>query len=161
MSTYSATISWSRQKDEKFTDNRYSRAHNWMFDGGETVKASSSPQVVPLPYSEESAVDPEEAFIASLSSCHMLWFLSIVAKRGFVVEAYEDEVEGIMEKNDEGNLAMTEVTLHPTVRYAEGHQPTKKEDTEMHHEAHEACFIANSVKTKINIEPKGNYRSTE
>ncbi|SMO74326.1 OsmC family protein [Gracilimonas mengyeensis] len=151
MSTYSATISWSRQEGEKFTNNRYSRAHSWKFDGGETINASSSPQVVPLPYSDESAVDPEEAFIASLSSCHMLWFLSIVAKRGFVVEAYEDEVEGIMEKNAEGKLAMTEVTLHPKVTYAEEHQPTEQRNDEMHHEAHEVCFIANSVKTKISI----------
>lgn len=159
MSTYSANISWSIKKDEKFTDNRYSRIHKWKFDGGETVHASSSPQVVPEPLSDPTAVDPEEAFIASLSSCHMLWFLSIAAKRGFVVEEYEDTVEGVMKKNADGKLAITEVTLRPNVRYAEGDQPTEQEDTEMHHEAHEACFIANSVKTEIRIELKGNYKT--
>lgn len=153
MSTYSAIISWSLRDEEKFTDNRYSRTHSWIFDGGETVPASSSPHVVPLPYSDESAVDPEEAFIASLSSCHMLWFLSIAAKRGFIVEQYEDAVEGLMQKNGEGKLAITDVTLRPKVQYEEGNQPTHKEDAEMHHEAHEACFIANSVKTDVKVEP--------
>lgn len=153
MSTYSATISWSLRDEEKFTDNRYTRAHCWHFDGGETVRASSSPQVVPLPYSDESAVDPEEAFIASLSSCHMLWFLSIAAKRGFVVEQYKDKVNGVMQKNVEGKSAITKVTLRPEVHYAKGNQPTEKEELDIHHEAHEQCFIANSVKTDIKVEP--------
>lgn len=153
MSTYSATISWSLLDEEKFTDNRYTRAHSWHFDGGETVRASSSPHVVPLPYSDESAVDPEEAFIASLSSCHMLWFLSIAAKWGFVVEQYEDQAKGVMQKNGEGKSAITEVTLRPEVQYAKENQPTEKENAEMHHKAHEQCFIANSVKTDIKVEP--------
>lgn len=161
MSIYSATISWSCPEGEPFTDNRYSRVHSWKFDGGETIHASSSPQVVPEPLSDPTAVDPEEAFIASLSSCHMLWFLSIAAKRGFVVEHYEDTVEGIMEKNDQGKLAITEVTLRPNVRYAEGNKPTQKEDGALHHEAHEACFIANSVKTEIRVKPIKNFEDNK
>lgn len=153
MSDYSAFISWSLSDKEIFTDNRYSRAHSWHFDGGETIPASSSPQVVPLPYSVQSAVDPEEAFIASISSCHMLWFLSIAAKRGFVVEQYEDKARGVMRKNGDGKSAITEVTLSPKVRYAIRNQPTERVNAEIHCEAHKQCFIANSVKTDIKVEP--------
>lgn len=112
MSTYTATVSWHRD-EAVFTDNRYTRAHVWQFDGGCTVPASSSPHVVPIPFSDASAVDPEEAFVASLSSCHMLWFLSIAAKRGIVVDSYRDEALGVMEKCADGKLAMTVVTLRP------------------------------------------------
>ena len=114
MTKYTATISWSRNQDS-FSDNKYSRVHTWAFDGGAVVKASSSPHVVPVPYSSAEAIDPEEAFVASLSSCHMLWFLHLAAKGGFVVEQYEDSAEGVMARNESGKLAMTEVSLYPKV----------------------------------------------
>lgn len=148
MSKYNATISWERN-DQKFTDNRYERSHKWEFDGGQVVPASSSPEVVPVPLSDPSAVDPEEAFIASLSSCHMLWFLSIAAKHGFIVDQYRDEAEGLMQKNEAGELAITEVSLHPHVAYAGKAAPSAEEHEAMHHEAHKKCFIANSVRTSI------------
>jgi organic hydroperoxide reductase OsmC/OhrA len=151
MSNYFATITWSRN-GQTFTDNRYKRAHLWHFDGEETIRASSSPHVVPSPLSDPSAVDPEEAFVASISSCHMLWFLSIAAKRGFVIENYEDKAEGLMEKDNNGRLAFTQVTLCPRVIYQNGSSPSVEEDAEMHRQAHEECFIANSVKTKIKVE---------
>lgn len=152
MSKYNATISWERN-GQKFTDNRYKRSHEWHFDGGEIVRASSSPDVVPIPLSDPSAVDPEEAFVASLSSCHMLWFLSIAAKRGFIVDHYRDEAEGLMEKDDSGKLAITMVTLHPEVSFVSGSAPGKRENADLHHAAHEKCFIANSVRTEISVEP--------
>lgn len=153
MSTYVATINWKRN-DDVFTDNRYKRAHTWLFDGGAEVPASSSPHVVPLPYSDPAAVDPEEAFLAAIASCHMLWFLSIAAKRGFVVDEYHDAAEAIMGKNGEGKPAITRVILHPTVKYQVNAAPAGEEDSSIHHEAHEKCFIANSVITKIEIEPR-------
>lgn len=160
MSTYNATISWERQ-GQKFTDNRYKRAHKWQFDGGQVVPASSSPGVVPTPLSDPSAVDPEEAFVASLSSCHMLWFLSIAAKRGFVVNHYRDEAEGVMQKNKAGALAITEVSLHPHVTYAAEAAPDTEEETALHHEAHGKCFIANSVKTDIQVYPTMEVTTSE
>lgn len=152
MSTYTATIRW-RRGDQPFTDNRYSRGHTWVFDGGTEVPASSSPHVVPLPYSQAGAVDPEEAFVASLSSCHMLWFLSIAAKRGFCIDSYVDDAAGVMGKDASGKFAMTLVTLRPEVVFAGDRVPTKDEIESMHHEAHAECFIANSVKTEVRCEP--------
>lgn len=152
MSHYTATITWQR-KDAAFTDNKYSRQHLWQFDGGIQVPASASLHVVPLPFSAAEAVDPEEAFVASLSSCHMLWFLSIAAKRGFVVDTYRDESTGIMAKNAEGKLAMKEVILHPKVTFSGVRRPTAAQHESMHHEAHEECFIASSVKTDVRCEP--------
>src|SRR5262245_20652601 len=125
MSAYTANISWQRN-GAVFTDNKYSRAHQWKFDGGAVVPGSSSPQVVRVPLSDASAVDPEEAFIASLSSCHLLWFLSIAAKQGFVVDSYEDQAAGVMGKNAEGKLYMTVVTLRPKVVFS-GRQPTREQ----------------------------------
>jgi organic hydroperoxide reductase OsmC/OhrA len=148
MSSYTVTIRWLRG-DQQFTDNRYSRAHAWVFDGGVEVPASSSPHVVPLPYSQASAVDPEEAFVASLSSCHMLWFLSIAAKRGFCIDSYVDDAVGDMGKDASGKLAMTRVMLRPKVLFAANRLPTKSDIESMHHEAHAECFIANSVKTEV------------
>jgi organic hydroperoxide reductase OsmC/OhrA len=148
---YHATISWKKAPHEKFIDNKYSRAHLWTFDGGIAVPASASPYVVPLPMSEEAAVDPEEAFVASLSSCHMLWFLSIAAEKNYTVESYEDDAEGKMAKNEEGRLAMTEVTLKPRVHFVGNMIPSKEQIEDLHHQAHDKCFIANSVKTKITI----------
>lgn len=149
MSEYSANIKWHRQPSESFVDNQYSRGHEWQFDGGVSVPASSSPHVVPLPYSVETNVDPEEAFVASLSSCHMLFFLSIAAKRKFVVESYEDHAVGIMEQNNEGKVAMTRVTLRPKAIFSGDKQPNEKQLEKMHHQSHELCFIANSVKTEV------------
>lgn len=152
MSEYIATISWQRN-GAVFTDNKYSRVHQWKFDGGVTVPGSSSPHVVRLPFSDPSAVDPEEAFVASLSSCHMLTFLYIAAKRGFVVDSYEDQALGVMAKNGVGKLAMTVVTLRPKIVFS-GREPTSEESDSMHHQAHEECFIASSVNTDVRCEPR-------
>ena len=151
MSHYTAVISWARN-GAGFLDNKYSRRHLWSFDGGATVQGSSSPHVVPVPLSDPAAVDPEEAFVASLSSCHMLWFLSLAAKQGFAVDRYRDAAEGVMAKNAEGKMAMTVVTLKPEVAF-DGKAPTPAELDTLHHEAHERCFIANSVKTAVRCEP--------
>ena len=152
MTPYQAAIHWKRG-DQVFTDNHYSRGHTWAFDGGTEVPASSSPYIVPLPYSIANAVDPEEAFVASLSSCHMLWFLSIAAQRGFCVDSYADHAVGMMEKNEADRHAITRVILRPQATFSGNSLPTQAELAAMHHEAHEACFIANSVKTKIECEP--------
>jgi organic hydroperoxide reductase OsmC/OhrA len=152
MAEYRATISWTRD-GAVFTDNKYSRAHRWQFDGGIDVPGSASPHVVPLPYSVENAVDPEEAFVASLSSCHMLTFLWLAAKGGFRIDSYRDEAVGVMRKNAEGKLAITTVTLRPEVRFSGDNRPTAEEVTHMHHEAHDQCFIASSVKTEVRCEP--------
>src|SRR5688572_28508313 len=154
MSEHTATIVWQRNGDV-FTDNRYSRGHVWQFDGGVEVQASSTPHNVRVPMSVEAAVDPEEAFVAALSSCHMLWFLSLAAKRGFVVDNYRDEAFGVMAKNDEGKQAITLVTLRPRVSFSEQRQPTTKEHDELHRQAHEECFIVNSVKAEVRCEPAG------
>lgn len=152
MAVYQAAVRWERG-DQVFTDNRYSRAHTWSFDGGVEVAASSSPHVVPVPYSDLNAVDPEEAFVASLSSCHMLWFLSIAAKRGWRIDSYVDEAVGVMEKDAAGRLAMTRVTLRPKAAFSASWGPTEAEIRGMHDEAHESCYIANSVKTQVRCEP--------
>jgi organic hydroperoxide reductase OsmC/OhrA len=152
MSTYTATIRWERG-DQRFTDDRYSRGHTWRFDGGIEVPGSSSPHSVPLPYSQPAAVDPEEAFVASLSSCHMLWFLSIAAKRGFCVDSYVDDALGVMTRNAQGKFAMTQVTLRPRVAFAGTALPTRSDIEAMHRKAHAECYIANSVKTEVRCEP--------
>ena len=152
MSAYYATIAWIRQNDEAYIDNKYSRAHEWIFDGGITVPASSSPHVVPLPYSVEANVDPEEAFVASLSSCHMLFFLSIAAKKKFVIEQYIDNAVGIMENGSNGKMSMTKVTLRPEIKFSGDKQPSLEQLEKMHHQSHEQCFIANSVKTEVTTE---------
>jgi organic hydroperoxide reductase OsmC/OhrA len=152
MSHYTAEVLWLRNEGD-FAGNRYSRRHLLRFDGGLEVPGSSSPHVVPLPMSDASALDPEEAFVSSLSSCHMLWFLSIAAKRKFCVDRYFDAAEGVMEKNAEGKMAMTLVTLRPDVEFSGERQPTREELDRLHHEAHDACFIANSVKTEVRCEP--------
>jgi organic hydroperoxide reductase OsmC/OhrA len=125
----------------------------WRFDGGIELRASSSPEVVPPPLSDPSAVDPEEAFVASISSCHMLWFLSIAAKRGLVVDRYADDAEGLMAPNAHGKMAISRVTLRPKVVFS-GAPPSRQQLDEMHHMAHESCFIANSVKSEIVCEPR-------
>lgn len=152
MSHYTAEVLWLRG-EQNFLDNRYSRKHVLRFDGGLEVPGSSSPHVVSLPMSDASAVDPEEAFIASLSSCHMLWFLSIAAKQKFCIDRYFDVAVGVMEKNAEGKMAMTVVTLRPEVHFSGERMPTREQISQLHHEAHEQCFIANSVKTEVRCEP--------
>lgn len=151
MSRYTATVEWTRD-EAAFTDNRYSRAHAWTFDGGAVVPASASPQVVPLPLSRAENVDPEEAFVASVSSCHMLWFLSIAAKKGFRVDRYRDEAEGLMEKDARGRLAITRVTLRPQATFSGPRVPSKGELEALHRDAHEACFIANSIRSEIVVD---------
>ena len=150
MSQHSATVHW--QCDGDFLAGRYSRAHVWRFDGGANVAASSSPHVVPVPLSDAAAVDPEEAFVASLASCHMLWFLDIAAHRGQRVESYADDAVGVLARNAEGRLAMTEVTLRPRAVFAEP-APAREAIDALHHAAHEACFLAASVRTRIRVEP--------
>ena len=123
------------------------------FDGGVELPGSSSPSVVPLPMSDAGAVDPEEMFVASLASCHMLWFLDIACRAGWVVEHYHDAASGVLAKGADGRLMMTVVTLRPAVRFAGDHQPDAAEFARLHHATHDACFIANSVKTDLRCEP--------
>lgn len=151
MSQYEATISWQRG-DQSFADNSYSRGHEWTFDGGLTVPASASPDVVPLPMSVAENVDPEEAFVASISSCHMLFFLSLAARRGFVVDQYTDAAYGVMEKRADGKTAMTRVVLRPDAVYSGKALPKPEQLEKLHHRAHELCFIANSVLTEIVVD---------
>lgn len=151
-SEHTATVKWQRQ-DQVFSDNRYSRDHLWCFDGGTQVRASSSPRVVPVPLSVEENVDPEEAFVASLSSCHMLFFLSIAVKKGFIVDVYTDHACGILETDQNRKTAITEVYLRPSVRFSGDILPTRDQQQAMHQHAHKLCFIANSVKSRIIIEP--------
>ena len=136
-----------------FKTGKYSRVHTWSFDGGLEVKASSSPHLVPLPFSSEAAIDPEEAFIASISSCHMLWFLSIAAKKGFSVQSYQDEASGIMGRNSEGKMAILSITLRPKVEFTGSNIPSSKTVESMHETAHSECFIASSVKTEVLCQP--------
>jgi len=148
---YTATISWQKQPAEEFEKGRYSRAHQWIFDGGMKIAASASPTIVPVPMSDPSLIDPEEAFLASLSSCHLLFFLSIAAKKKLIVEKYEDHVQGTMGENEEGKMAMLTVTLNPEISFSGENKPSQETIREIHEFAHESCYIANSVKTKIEI----------
>lgn len=152
MADYCAHLLWQRGEHD-FLGNHYSRRHLLRFDGGLEVPASSSPHVVPVPMSDPTAVDPEEAFVASLASCHMLWFLSIAARRRFCVDRYADSPVGVMTKNSEGKLAITVVTLKPEVAFSGDRLPDREEVAQMHHAAHEECFIANSVKSEVRCEP--------
>ena len=151
MSTYTATIRWSRKGEGDFSKGQYSRAHIWLFDGGARVEASASPQIVPVPWSDPGGIDPEEAFVASLSSCHMLFFVDFARRAGLVLDQYEDTAEGALEKRSDGRLAMTRVILHPRLMW-NGEPPDEATIADLHHRAHEACFIANSVTTEVNVE---------
>jgi organic hydroperoxide reductase OsmC/OhrA len=153
MGKYTATVVWQRDAAAAFTDNKYSRGHEWRFDGGVSVPASSSPHVVPLPLSKADAVDPEEAFIAALSSCHMLFFLFYAAKVGLIVDRYEDEAVGEMGRNSRGATAMLKVRLRPKISW-KGDAPAADRLDELHHQAHQACFIANSVSSEIVVEAR-------
>ena len=148
MAHYTTDITWERGEQD-FVRGRYSRAHSLRFDGGVEMPGSSSPHVVPLPWSVAAAVDPEEMFVAAIASCHMLWFLSIAAKHRYCVDSYNDHAVGEMGKNAAGKLVVTRVALHPVVAFSGALQPDAKALAGLHHEAHEECFIANSVKTEI------------
>ena len=149
---HAATIHW-QLGDADFLGRRYSRAHTWAFDGGVVVPGSSSPHVVPVPMSDASAVDPEEAFVASLASCHMLWFLDIASRAGYVVRTYEDAADGHMGRNAAGKLVVDVVTLRPRTRFAGARVPDAATLAALHHEAHDECFLANSVRCEIRCEP--------
>ncbi|HEX8572751.1 MAG TPA: OsmC family protein [Allosphingosinicella sp.] len=149
MAVYVATVEWNA--DGGFREGRYSRAHRWMFDGGAVVPASASPHVVPAPMSNPAGVDPEEALVASVSSCHMLWFLHLARDSGLDVAAYRDEARGTMGKDDRGRMAVTRIALRPEIEFA-GEAPDSQTLERLHHEAHERCFIANSLRTEIVVE---------
>lgn len=155
MSTHTATIRWSQDEDDHFTLGRYTRVHEIAFDGGTTVEASGAPGNVPAQFSSETSVDPEELFVASLASCHMLWFLDFARRAGVEILSYEDQAEGLMAKNAAGRTAIVKVTLRPKIEL--------KGDAsllpDLHHKAHEACFIANSVTTEVVVEPRGQDAS--
>ncbi len=149
MSEHKITLTWKRG-DLPFDYQKYSRDHTWKFDGGHEMQASAAPAYLGNP----KHVNPEEAFVASLSSCHMLTFLAIACKQKFVLDEYVDEAVGHMEKNAEGKMAITRVTLQPKIKFSGEKQPSKEELDKMHHAAHENCFIASSVKTEITVEPQ-------
>lgn len=148
MSEHKATVIWERD-EQPFTDNAYSRGHLWKFDGGATVAASSAPSAVPVPMSVSDNVDPEEAFVAALASCHMLTFLAIAAKRGYVVDSYTDAATGYMDRNSEGRMAVTRAVLEPKVSFSGAKSPTVEQIEKMHERSHELCYIANSVRTEV------------
>jgi organic hydroperoxide reductase OsmC/OhrA len=150
---YKATIVWRRNPSEDFAKGRYSRAHEIRFDGGITLTGSSSPSVVPLPFSREDAVDPEEMFVAALSNCHMLTFIDLARRAGVVIDSYEDEAVGTMERIAPQRMAITKVVLRPRIVYASAPPDHAKLDA-LHHQAHELCFIANSVKTEVTVEAR-------
>jgi organic hydroperoxide reductase OsmC/OhrA len=151
MSEHKATISWTRTSPD-FLRGKYSREHTWRFDGGITVPASASPSVVRAPYSNPAGVDPEEAFVAAVSSCHMLSFLYVACQQGFQVDSYHDEAVGVMSKNERGVPWVSSVTLHPQIAYSGDKRPTPADEAHLHHLAHEQCFIANSIKTEVTVQ---------
>jgi organic hydroperoxide reductase OsmC/OhrA len=152
MSQHVAELTWTRE-DQPFLDRRYSRRHLVQFDGGARVPMSSSPSVVPAPMSDPSAVDPEEAFVASLASCHMLWFLDLAMRQGFRVDSYRDAATGTMGRDEQGRTVMREVLLRPRVDFSGEALPTRAQVEQLHHAAHEACFLANSVRCAVRCEP--------
>jgi len=150
MSKHQATIKWKCTGTD-FIRGRYSREHTWSFDGGVVVPASPSPSVVPAPWSNPSNVDPEEAYVAAVSSCHMLTFLYLASKAGYQVNSYEDEAIGAMTENQRGIPWVSSVTLQPKIQYSGSKQPNPAEEARLHHEAHERCFIAQSIKTEVTV----------
>ncbi len=150
MSEHKAVISWIRTSPD-FLKGEYSREHTWRFDGGVTVLASASPSVVPAPFSNPARVDPEEAFVAAISSCHMLTYLYLAYQQGFQVDSYQDEAIGQMTKNERGVLWVSSVVLHPQIAYSGEQLPTPADEKRLHHMAHEQCFIANSIKTEVTV----------
>ena len=154
MSEHKATIRWAQSGGE-FAKGRYSREHTWTFDGGMTIAASSSPAAVPVPLSNPANVDPEEAFVASLSSCHMLTYLYLCWREKIEVASYDDDAVGLLTKNERGVPWVSTVYLNPRVVYA-GTAPSHDDEVRLHHAAHEGCFISNSVKTDIQIKLGGD-----
>ena len=152
MSGHRVVVDW--RLDGDFVGRRYSRAHTLDFGHGVVVPGSSSPSVVPLPFSRADAVDPEAAFVAALSACHMLWFLDLAARAGFVAESYRDEAEGLLTRGPDGKLMMTRVALRPQIAWRGASPPTAEQIADLHHRAHEQCFLANSVKTEVVVEPQ-------
>ena len=150
MHEYTAQVTWER-KDAVFTDRRYSRAHRWRFDGGADLLASSSPLVVREPLSDPRGVDPEEALIASLSSCHMLFFLDFASRAGFTVDSYVDDAVAGMGKDEEGKDYVEWVELRPVIAFSGDKRPSAEELAELHHRSHDVCFIARSVKSKVTV----------
>jgi organic hydroperoxide reductase OsmC/OhrA len=148
--TYGATVRWLRG-DQAFTDNKYSRLHELVFDGGAVVRGSPAPSSVPPPWSDASAVDPEEALVAATSACHMLFFLAFAAKRGFTVDHYEDSAVGVMTRNDKGKLFISKVTLAPKIVWSGAQRPTTEDIARLHHRAHDECYIANSIRAEVVI----------
>ncbi len=155
MSEHRATVRWELVAGESFAKRQYSRAHSWSFDGGITVPAAASPAAVPLQFTDPSAVDPEEAYVAAIASCHLLSFLPRAALAGFEALRYEDDAVGRMTKNERGKLWVSEVELHPRVTWAEGKAPSAEQEAELHHLAHDDCYIANSVRTEIRVVARG------
>ncbi len=154
MSEHLATIEW-RRGDQPFIDNRYDRAHDWRFDGGANVRGSSAPSaLVPAPLSDPAAVDPEEALVAALSSCHMLFFLAFAAKAGFVVDSYRDEAAGVLGRDERGKTSITSVTLRPSAVFSGSTQPDAAALEALHHRAHSLCYIANSIRAEVRIESR-------
>ena len=151
MASYTATVAWSRG-DQPFTDGKYSRAHVITFDGGVSLSGSSAPSVVPVPLSKEDAADPEEMLVASLSMCHMLFFLDFARRGGFVIDTYVDRPVGEMGKDERGRVSMVKVTLKPTISWAGDKRPTPDEISDLHHRSHDACFIANSFRGEVVID---------
>ena len=150
MSEHTATIEWSRG-DQDFAGHRYGRGHDWTFDGRAVVRGSSAPTSVPVPMSEAEAVDPEEALVAALSSCHMLFFLALAAKAGFVVDRYRDTPVGTLARDDRGRMSVTEIVLHPQVDWA-GTGPEAAAIDALHEQSHRLCYIANSIRAEVRIE---------
>lgn len=153
MTEYLATVEWVRG-DQPFLDNKYARAHDWRFDGGAVVRGSSAPESVPVPMSDPTAVDPEEALVASASSCHMLFFLAYAARAGFVVDRYLDEAVGIMGRDDRGKVAIVSVILRPAVTFSGETRPDAAAIADLHHRSHEHCYIANSLRAEVTVEPR-------
>ena len=150
MSEHKATIRWKRANPD-FLGGQYSREHTWSFDGGLTVPASPSPANVPAPYSNPAHVDPEEAFVAAISSCHMLTYLYLASRQGFQVDSYDDEAIGAMTKNEKSVPWVSLVTLRPQIAYSGDKLPSPADEERLHHLAHEQCFIANSIKTAVSV----------
>jgi organic hydroperoxide reductase OsmC/OhrA len=154
MSKHTATIRWQNHGPD-FLQRQYSREHTWQFDGGAVVPASPSPHIVPAPWSNAASVDPEEAFVASVASCHMLWFLHMACDAGFLAESYDDAAEGVMTKNERRVLWISQITLRPRIIWGGTKVPTTDEIGHLHHLAHAQCFIANSIKTDVQVQPRG------
>ncbi|RVQ65274.1 OsmC family peroxiredoxin [Croceicoccus ponticola] len=154
MGDYTATVRWQLREGEVFTSNRYSRAHEWCFDGGAVVSGSAAPGYLPAALIDESAVDPEEALLASAASCHMLYFLAYAAKDGFSIGSYADNPVGHVEKNEEGDPWISRITMRPDARFAGDRLPTRADIDALHHRAHKSCIIANSLKSEMTIEPE-------